>query len=195
MKGTAKLFLAALFLVPAMPIAAEEVEPESNYQIVTHLSAQDALKKIFPRADEILETKISLDPDQAKKVEARVGHPLAQSDYTIYVGKQKGTMLGYAMVDEEIGKYRPITSMIGVSPQGKVLGVAIMVYRESRGGEVARRRFLAQYEGKTSCDPIRVRQDIIAISGATLSVNAVSAEVRKALAVVEEVFLKGSSNR
>ena len=178
--------LAAIFHPGALH--AEETEPQDNYQIVTHLSLEQALKKIFPRADKIMETRISLDPEQTKKVEARVGHPLLAKDYTMYVGKQQGKMLGYAMVDEEIGKYRPITSLVGVDPDGKVLGVAIMVYRESRGGEISHQRFLEQLVGKTHRDPIRVRQDIIAISGATLSVRAVSTQVRKALAIVEEVF-------
>lgn len=187
--GAAHLFLCAV------PLAASEQEPEENYQIVTHLSLEAALKKVFPAADEILETKVSLDAEQEKRVRARVGHPLTQTAYTIYIGKHKGSILGYAMVDDEIGKYHPITSIIGVSPQGKVLGVAVMVYRESRGGEVSRRRFLAQYEGKTSRDPIRTRRDIISISGATMSVNAISTQVRKVLAIVDEVFLKGGPSQ
>ena len=187
------VLILILALSWANSLRAEETEPQDNYQIVTHLSAEQALKKIFPEADQVLETRISLDPDQAKRVEERVGHSLAQNNLTIFVGKRQGKILGYALVDEEIGKYRPITSMVGVDTQGKVLGVAIMVYRESRGGEVSHKRFLQQYVGKTNSDPIRVHQDIIAISGATLSVRAVSTQVRKALAVVEEVFLKGNA--
>ncbi len=189
------LLAASVALSQASLAIAEETEPEDNYKIVSHLTQEDALKKIFPHADQTLEMAISLDTQQAQMVEARVGHPLTRKDYTIFVGKQQGKILGYAMVDDEIGKYRPITSMIGIDTQGKVLGVAIMVYRESRGGEVSRKRFLQQYVGKTNQDPIRVHQDILSISGATLSVRAVSTEVRKTLAVVEEVFLKGSPAR
>ena len=186
---------AALGFLHPCCLLADEIEPQDNYQIVSHLSLGDAQKKIFPQADQVLEIRISLDPDQAKQVEARVGHPLLQKDYTVYVGKQQGKTLGYAIVDDEIGKYRPITSMIGINPEGRVLGVAIMVYRESRGGEVAHKRFLNQYVGKTNQDPIRVRQDIVSITGATLSVRAVSTQVRKALAIVEEVFLKRGSKQ
>ena len=191
---TRALALLAMLLI-ASDASAQETEPEDNYQIVTHLTLEQALKKIFPTADQVLQTRISLDPGQTKKVEARVGHPLGQMDYTIFVGKQQEKTLGYAIVDEELGKYRPITSMIGIDPEGKVLEVAIMVYRESRGGEVAHKRFLQQYVGKTSRDAIRVRQDVISITGATLSVRAVSTQVRKALAIVEEVFLKGGSKQ
>ncbi len=187
--------MAAAIFAMAVPAVATTEEPEENYQIVTHLTVDQALKKIFPNAQDILRTKVSLDAQQAKKVESRVGHALATTDVEIFIGKREGKVLGYAMMDEEIGKYRPITSMIGVAPTGEVLGVAIMVYRESRGGEGAHQRFLQQYKGKTSRDSIRVRQDIVAISGATLSVRAVSTQVRKALAVVEEVFLKGVPSR
>jgi FAD:protein FMN transferase len=171
-------------------VQAREVEPVGNYQVVTHLTQDQALKRIFPSADEITEQLIQLNDQQAEVVRDRVGHRLLTTSYTLYIGKKAGNILGYAMIDEEIGKYQPITSMIGVSVAGKVLDVVIMVYRESRGGEVAHPRFRQQYRGKTSQDAIRVWRDIISISGATLSVRAVNAQVRKTLAIVDEVFLK-----
>jgi FAD:protein FMN transferase len=72
---------------------------------------------------------------------------------------------------------------VGVSPRGKVLEVAVMEYRESRGSEVKERRFLSQFRGKTSSDPIRVNQDIVNYTGATLSSYAIARGVRRALAL------------
>ena len=57
-----------------------------------------------------------------------------------------------------------------------------MVYRESRGGEVARRSFVEQFEGKSVADPIDKNRDIINIQGATMSVDSLSIGVKKALA-------------
>jgi Na+-translocating ferredoxin:NAD+ oxidoreductase RnfG subunit len=93
------------------------------------------------------------------------------------------------VVQETIGKHRPITYIVGVSPEGKVFDVEIMVYRESRGNEVRRKRFNAQYEGKTADDPIRINKDIINITGATMSVRSVSAGVKRALVLVDEFYL------
>ena len=64
----------------------------------------------------------------------------------------------------------------------------MMVYRESRGGEVRRRRFLVQYEGKSLGSPIRINRDIIGVTGATLSVRAMNAGVKKTLGIIETAF-------
>jgi len=94
------------------------------------------------------------------------------------------------VIQETIGKHRPITYMVGVSPDGRVTSVEILVYRESKGNEVRMKRFNYQYEGKTTQDPIRINKDIINITGATMSVRSVSAGVKRALVLVEEFFLK-----
>ncbi len=79
--------------------------------------------------------------------------------------------------------------MVGITPEGKVFTVEILVYRESKGSEVRRKRFNAQYEGKTSLDPIRINKDIINVTGATMSVRSVSAGVKRALVLAEEFYL------
>ena len=89
---------------------------------------------------------------------------------------------------EEVGKYRPITFMVGVTPQLTVRDVAVMVYRESRGGDVKRKRFLSQYRGKSTRDPIDVGRDIINISGATISVRSVNAGVKRVLAELAALY-------
>ena len=63
-----------------------------------------------------------------------------------------------------------------------------MVYRETRGGDVKRERFLSQYRGKTVRDPISTNRDIINISGATLSVRSMNAGVKRVLAELTAVY-------
>ena len=57
----------------------------------------------------------------------------------------------------------------------------ILVYREPYGGEVAYDAWRRQFRGKSSGDALQVGRDIRTISGATISVNAVTLGVRKAL--------------
>jgi hypothetical protein len=80
--------------------------------------------------------------------------------------------------------------MVGVDPKGQVLNIEVLVYREAKGSEVRTKRFNAQYEGKTLFDPIRINRDIINISGATMSVRSMSAGVKRALVMVDELYLK-----
>lgn len=106
-----------------------------------------------------------------------------------------GRLLGYAVLVEEVGKYRPITFLVGTTTDLEVVGVEVLVYRESRGGEVQKARFLRQYRGKTVDDPIRVNRDILNIAGATLSVRAMNRGVQRTLASLDVLLEKGELPR
>ncbi len=58
----------------------------------------------------------------------------------------------------------------------------ILVYREPYGGEVAYEPWRRQFRGKTAADSLRVGREIRSISGATISVHAVTLGVRRLLA-------------
>jgi hypothetical protein len=79
---------------------------------------------------------------------------------------------------DEIGKERDITTGIVIT-DNKVDKVEVLVYRESRGGQVQNSRFTQQYQN-TSSDTNFIKE-IDSISGATLSVNALNKQVQLAL--------------
>lgn len=152
------------------------------------MSERQAIIKVFPEAQAFATD--SLRPDSATRavLERELGRPLYEPVYPvrrIFAGTR---FLGFTLVTDERGKYRPITMLIAVDSTRRVAGVQILVYREPRGGEVAREFFLRQYRGKTIGDPIRLNRDIINISGATISVHSVNAGVRKTLALIERFF-------
>jgi hypothetical protein len=85
-----------------------------------------------------------------------------------------------AWVLEEIGKELPITVGVLVS-EGVVQQVDILVYRESRGGEVRHDFFTRQFDGAKLESDQSLSRRIDNITGATLSVRAVSKLARLAL--------------
>src|SRR2546426_8892367 len=95
--------------------------------------------------------------------------------FRAFKAETNGKIDGYAVIQETIGKHRPITYLVGVTPDGKVSDIEVLVYRESKGSEVRMKRFNSHYEGKTVLEPIRINKDIINITGATVSVRSVSA--------------------
>ena len=92
------------------------------------------------------------------------------------------SLLGFAQVGNVVGKDRPITFLVAIGPDDRLKDVDILVYRESRGGEVAYEAWRKQFRGKTAADSLRVGKGIRSISGATISVHAVTAGVRSMLA-------------
>ena len=102
------------------------------------------------------------------------------------------SLLGFAEVGNVIGKDQPITFLVAVDPSDRLKDVDILVYREPYGGEVAYESWRKQFRGKTSADPIQVGRDIRSISGATISVHAVTAAVRRILADLTAWHTRGA---
>ena len=153
------------------------------------LTPAQALKEIFPEAARTVEDRRALPSALRQGLEHDLGRRIDDDSLVVLrVYDDRGTLQGYAVQSEEIGKYRPITFMVGITPAMTVRDVAVLVYRESRGGDVRRRRFLTQYRGKSSRDPIDVNRDIINISGATISVRSMNAGVKRVLAEVASLY-------
>ena len=91
------------------------------------------------------------------------------------------SLLGFAAVGNVIGKDQPITFLVAVDAADRLKDVDILVYREPYGGEVAYEAWRKQFRGKSITDPLQVGRDIRGISGATISVRAVTAGVRRIL--------------
>lgn len=165
---------------------------ESEYQEFVeqvYLARDQALKQVFPAADTVRTETRRLTSQQITRIEQRMGWKLEPTQYTVYIGERAGQVQGYAVITEEIGKFKPITFIVKVTPDGQVNQVAVMVYRESRGSEVRRARFLNQLKGKSVRSPLRIHRDLINVTGATLSVRAVAAGTKRVLNVIHELYL------
>ncbi len=92
------------------------------------------------------------------------------------------SLLGFAAVGNVLGKDQPITFLVAIDPTDRLKDVDILVYREPYGGEVAYEPWRRQFRGKSARDSLRVGKEIRSISGATISVHAVTIGVRRVLA-------------
>ena len=96
--------------------------------------------------------------------------------------RRTDSLLGFARVGNVKGKDQPITFLVAIDPDGHLRDVDVLVYREPYGGEVAYESWRKQFRGKSAADPLAVGRDIRGISGATISVNAVTEAVRHTVA-------------
>lgn len=158
------------------------------------LSKEQALHEIFPEGARFEWKVYTFDAAARARLEKSLGRPLPSATIEVtLVADSTGTPRGYAVITEERGKYLPITFMVGVTTELRVRDVAVLVYRESRGGDVKRKRFLAQYRGKRARDAIDSNRDIINISGATISVRSMNAGVKRVLAELTEIYGGGGA--
>ena len=164
--------------------------PEELGHLEIYFSEEEAAQVMFPDSENIRRETLTLTDEQKAFVEQVIGWEFPEYTFDVFIGETQGNIDGYAMIQNTIGKHRPITYMVGVTATGECMNFEVMVYREARGNEIATKRFNYQYQGKTIGDPIRINRDIINITGATMSVRSASAGVKRVLVLVNEYYLK-----
>ena len=190
-----------LFLVLLAPLAAnaERVWDSELKRFLTEqemsmaeifMTEDEGVKVILPKSERVRKDVIKLSPERKTQIEDRIGWKFPEQEFEVYIGETGTRIDGYAMVQNTIGKHKPMTYMVGVDNQGSISDIELLVFREARGSEVRQKRFNSQYEGKTVLDPVRINKDIINISGATMSVRSMSAGIKRVLVLVDEFYLK-----
>lgn len=96
-----------------------------------------------------------------------------------------------AWVLDEVGKEMPITVGIVVDDNG-IERMRVLAYRESRGWEVQSPKFLRQFIGARLGKEQQLDRNIDGISGATLSVRAMTRMAKLALRLHQEAMKKAA---
>lgn len=161
-------------------------EKEENFDLQVLLTKKQAFEIAFPGADKVERKKSWTTAEQRKAIGKICLQEVDDRRFNFYVGKKGGQAMGYALIDHIIGKSFPITFITILNVDGTVRDVEIMVYREPRGWEVKYESFLKQFFGRNSESDYR---EINSITGATLSVRAVTSGVSKAAAAYRVLYL------
>jgi hypothetical protein len=114
-------------------------------------------------------------PEVREQAEAILGHPLGvlRMRYWTQAGR-------CAWILEEIGKEQPITVGI-VTAAGHIEQLRVLIFRESRGWEVRHPFFTDQFRGAGLDERQQLVPPVDGVSGATLSVSALTRLARLAL--------------
>lgn len=102
-----------------------------------------------------------------------------------FIGYDKnGRKIGYAFRVSPAGYGGAIDMVVGIDTKGKVAGIKILSMRETPllGMRASEPGFLRQFTGKTFRDPLLAKKDIDAVTGATITSQAVANGVKQALA-------------
>ncbi len=152
-----------------------------------YLSLEEAQKVFFPGADRFEAQTVQLTSEQSKAVEQKSGVKVRARESRIWLARKGTNLLGVVVLDHVFGKHDLIEYAVAVSPEGKVLQVEILEYREHYGGEIRSAKWREQFKGKTAASRLKLNDDIYNISGATISCRNVTDGVRRVLATFELV--------
>ncbi len=161
-------------------------EEEKKFQLQVYLTKKQAFEIAFPGADKIKKERLWLTKEEIRAIEEIYMYKIYETRFTFYTGIKNGKSMGSMLIDNIIGKSFPITFMTVLNTDGTVRDVEIMVYREPQGWEVRYKSFRSQFYGK---DTSSNSNEILSISGATLSVRAIKSGVYKAMAAYKILYL------
>ena len=184
-----KILAAAVLILIGTGVASAQdgltESPDGPEAVKVYYTETEALDKVFAKADTLWTESWSPTPEERTSLESALGWVVQEEFFLIHRARKGDQELGYALITEEQGRFKPITFIVHVSPTGRVEMVLVMIYRESRGDGVKRQRFLKQFRKKDVEDHLRLNRDIVGVSGATMSSRALAAGVKKVLAVVD----------
>lgn len=139
-----------------------------------YLEPEAFLQETFPQAVPAPEA-VWVIGETKEDVTAIMGHELGQLRVRYWAEDDRS-----AWILEEIGKEEPITTGIVVN-DGKLERIEVLIFRESRGWEVRHDFFTGQFKGAQLSEDRELDRPIDSISGATLSVGALTKLARLAL--------------
>lgn len=164
---TSRMLVSAILIVLLFVIATT-VHARGIYQ-TNEAFLNEVFAESLPKSDVVW-----LKGEVRDKTKAILGHPYAGLRIRYWMKNDRS-----AWILEEIGKEEPITFGIVINGD-RVEQVKVLAYRESRGWEVKHPAFTQQFNG-AKLKHEALDRNIDGITGATLSVRAMTAVVTLAL--------------
>jgi Na+-translocating ferredoxin:NAD+ oxidoreductase RnfG subunit len=154
------------------------------------LTVRQLLAEQFKASARVTYVRVRPTPAQRARVEQRLGHGLARSEYTVYIATSVGHVDGYALFDEERGQHELISLGTFFDAQGRVTRVEVLAYREPYGDGIRAERFRRQFVGRNASSGFAAEHDIDAVSGASISSRSMCVGVQRAAILLDEIVLK-----
>jgi hypothetical protein len=152
---------------------------------IQHMSNEEFLQQAFS-GDKPQWKMLIMNAALKQQAADILQHPYNGMRVRYWIARQRT-----AWIIDEIGKEMPIT--IGVVIEGdSIEQVKILVFREERGGEVYQDFFTRQFERVSLAADGRLSRPIDGITGATLSVEAVTRVANLVLVLHRQVLAKAS---
>ena len=156
------LALFAICLVASAAVVLTFLQTNPRIEKLMAEEKREAMAKVLPQAERFV--------------------PAKKKSISFDRGVAGGKVVGEVFSASVPGYSGNVEMEVGIRG-GQVIGVEIVKETETPGlgTKVRDAEFLSQFRGKKATDPLEVREDVDAITGATISSRAVANGVRRAL--------------
>ena len=169
------LLLTAVFLQAGLQAGARAQNP------LRPPEAAASLRKIFGDSVRTTTRTVRITRSFADSIASVTKSRWDSDTIEVVECSMRDSTIGYGFVDNVKGKTQFITYLAALRTDGTVADIDVLKYRESYGGEIAYESFRKQFRQKNAVDRLQPGADIKNISGATISVRAISSGVRRIL--------------
>jgi hypothetical protein len=167
--------MRSLLLLAALPAAAALPTQE------------EALALAFPGAA-LVRREAALTAAQAGLARTLAGRDLPSGAVTAFEARRNGALAGVAFFETHRVRTQAETVMVAVSPEGRVLRVEVVAFREPQE-YMARPAWLRQFDG--AGPDVALGRTIKPLAGSTLTANALTDAARRALALHKVLYGQG----
>ena len=156
--------------------------------------ARDEIAQLaFPEADDVEAIDFFLTDEQRGRIQGLASSELDSNFLTIYVGRQEGRVIGYAVLDTHLVRTLPETFLIVLGEHGEVNSTYVMAFHEPLE-YMPHERWLALLQEQELGDGLRLGRGIVGLTGSTLSAHAVLGSVRRALAAHQVLIAESTES-
>ncbi|MGH9322827.1 MAG: FMN-binding protein [Vicinamibacteria bacterium] len=145
------------------------------------LTEREALDRAFPEAT--FERKVLyLTEEQVERVQKEARSRLPSAVVTMIEARSGEKLLGRAYLDTHIVRTMPETLLTAIAPDGRLKAALVLQFAEPPD-YLPREKWLTTFEGKKLDDDLWPGRGVYRVTGATLTVQALTEAVRRSLAI------------
>jgi len=155
----------------------------SSVYAADYLTTEQAQQQLFSQHAIFIEQPLSLSDEDKDRIKEQAGVRQRFDQQPVWRVEENGDHIGWYIEDNVIGKHEFISYAAAISNDGKVIGIEVLSYRETHGGQVRTELWRNQFKGKKLGDQFKLNKDIGNISGATLSCRNITDGVKRLLVI------------
>jgi hypothetical protein len=145
------------------------------------LTEREALARAFPGLNPDRRT-VYLTPEQVDAVQQKARSRLPSAVVTVYEARSRGELVGRAVLDTSVVRTMPATVLSVIGPDG-ALKMALVLQFTEPSDYLPREGWLKTLDGRALDDDLWPGRGVRRVTGATLTVQALTDAVRRALAL------------
>jgi hypothetical protein len=149
-------------------------------------AAEAVVRSLFPEADAVEVRDLVLTDEVAARLEALARARVRDRLLSFYTARRAGAVAGYAAIQSHVVRTKRETLAVAFEPDGRIRRLSIVAFLEPPEYRPPE-RWLRQFDGKGPADRLAVGDDLLPITGATLSARGIAEQARLLLAALREL--------